>query len=321
LLSFSEQFSEWVVAGIPFVFLIDFEQEKPLLYTFDEAAQRDIYFDIKGVTNAPKRELSSKPTFTKTTPVSKKSYAKAFDYVKHHINRGDSFLLNLTFPSGVESQHSLLDFFYASKAPYKFYKKDDFVIYSPECFIKIEEDTIYSYPMKGTIDAGLPEAEKQLTNNLKERYEHNTIVDLLRNDLSQIAKNVRLNRFRYLEKIKGTHGELYQSSSEIQGTLAHNWQKNSGELIHKLLPAGSVSGAPKNKTLELIRAAEGSERGYYTGVFGIYDGKRLESGVNIRYIEQRHGKYHYRSGGGITHLSTLDEEYEELIHKIYVPFI
>jgi len=73
--------------------------------------------------------------------------------------------------------------------------------------------------------------------------------------------------------------------------------------------------------MELIQSVELDERGYYTGVFGVFDGSRLESGVNIRFLEQREGNYYYRSGGGITHLSTLEEEYHELINKIYVPIV
>ena len=320
-MSFYKQFSDWVTASVPFVFLIDFEQKNPLIYTFEDAANEGLYFHVKGLTNAPKRSNSPKPIFEVVTPVSKEIYKKAFQTVKHQIGHGNSFLLNLTFPSLVKTQHDLLDFFYACNAPYKLYKKGAFVVFSPECFIKIENDILSTYPMKGTIDARIPNAKNLLKNNLKEQYEHNTIVDLLRNDLSQVAKKVRLNRFRYLDNIRTSKGPIYQSSSEIQGLLPSNWKQTSGEIIKKLLPAGSVSGAPKNKTMELIQSVELDERGYYTGVFGVFDGSRLESGVNIRFLEQREGNYYYRSGGGITHLSTLEEEYHELINKIYVPIV
>jgi para-aminobenzoate synthetase component I len=87
----------------------------------------------------------------------------------------------------------------------------------------------------------------------------------------------------------------------------------------KLLPAGSVSGAPKPKTLEIIRNVEGGNRGYYTGVFGVFDGNTLDSGVMIRFIEQENGKLYYRSGGGITTQSVVSSEYQEVIDKVYVP--
>ena len=219
----------------------------------------------------------------------------------------------------METEHSLLDLFYAAEAPYKFYKKNDFVVFSPECFIIIENNNIYSFPMKGTIDATLPNAKRLLTENLKEQYEHNTIVDLIRNDLTKVAKEVHLKRYRYLEKIKSTTHDLYQSSSEISAKLPNNWTQNVGDIFQNLLPAGSISGAPKDKTLELMQQAESDPREYYTGIFGVYDNNRLESAVKIRYIEKRNGRFWFRSRGGITHLSEQKEEYQELINKIYVP--
>jgi para-aminobenzoate synthetase component I len=85
------------------------------------------------------------------------------------------------------------------------------------------------------------------------------------------------------------------------------------------LPAGSICGAPKKKTIDLIQSAENHERGYYTGVFGCFDGENLHSGVMIRFIEKTSDGLVYKSGGGITHLSHPKEEYNEMIKKIYVP--
>jgi len=92
-----------------------------------------------------------------------------------------------------------------------------------------------------------------------------------------------------------------------------------GNILARLLPAGSVSGAPKSRTLEIIRQTEGDKRGYYTGVFGIFDGESLDSGVMIRFIEKQGSKYFYRSGGGITTQSSSESEYQEAIDKVYVP--
>jgi len=94
-----------------------------------------------------------------------------------------------------------------------------------------------------------------------------------------------------------------------------------GDIIFTLLPAGSVSGAPKKKTTEIIASAEGMTRGYYTGVAGIFDGRDLNSFVMIRFIEKRDDSYFYRSGGGITSFSDPLSEYNEMIDKIYVPVI
>jgi len=92
-----------------------------------------------------------------------------------------------------------------------------------------------------------------------------------------------------------------------------------GDIIFALLPAGSISGAPKTKTLEIIQLAEGYERGFYAGVCGYFDGKNLDSGVMIRYLEQESDGLTFKSGGGITAQSDLVKEYEELIQKVYVP--
>jgi len=86
-----------------------------------------------------------------------------------------------------------------------------------------------------------------------------------------------------------------------------------------MLPAGSISGAPKKKTIEIIREVEGYERGFYTGIFGYFDGKNLDSAVAIRFIEKQGEKLIFKSGGGITYQSDWEKEYEEMQKKVYVP--
>ena len=92
-----------------------------------------------------------------------------------------------------------------------------------------------------------------------------------------------------------------------------------GEILFKLLPAGSITGAPKKKTMEIIAEAEGYDRGFYTGVMGYFDGKQLDSAVMIRFLEQTQQGLLFKSGGGITSQSVAENEYEELKQKIYVP--
>jgi para-aminobenzoate synthetase component I len=175
--------------------------------------------------------------------------------------------------------------------------------------------------MKGTIDAGIKDAEQIILNDKKEYAEHCTIVDLIRNDLSMVAKDVYVDKFRYIDKIKTHEKELLQVSSRICGKLGADYHKRIGDIIFALLPAGSVSGAPKKKTVEIIKEAEKYERGYYTGVLGYYDGTKLDSGVMIRFIENINGDLYYKSGGGITVYSDPKLEYQELIDKVYVPVI
>ena len=173
--------------------------------------------------------------------------------------------------------------------------------------------------MKGTIDASISNAEEFILNDPKEKAEHATIVDLIRNDLSLVAEQVEVKRYRYIDKINTNKQDLLQVSSEITGQLPQNFREKLGNIIFALLPAGSISGAPKKKTLKIIEEVEGYKRGFYTGIWGWFDGKDLDSAVMIRYIEQNGNQLIFKSGGGITSQSDLNKEYDELIQKVYVP--
>ncbi len=244
-----------------------------------------------------------------------------FTLVKNEIALGNSFLLNLTCSTPVDTKSTLQEIFRMSNARYKIWLNDEFVCFSPEPFVKISNGKIRSFPMKGTIDAAIPDAQKVILNDPKETAEHYTIVDLIRNDLSMVSQRVRVERFRYFDTINTNEKRLLQVSSEICGDLEEGYQASLGDIIFALLPAGSVSGAPKKKTTEIIASAEGIPRGYYTGIAGLFDGRNLDSGVMIRFIEKRADKYFYRSGGGITSFSDPLSEYNEMIDKIYVPVI
>jgi len=307
--------------GKAFFFLFDFELQKPIVYTKSELKKAGIWFDINGKKNF---KLSRKFPITKKVVLekerlSKSTYEKAFQLVQAEINAGNSYLLNLTFPTAIQTNLSLSEIFLRSQARYKLLMKSGVVVYSPEIFVQIKDGKIRSFPMKGTIDASIPNAAAIILADKKEKAEHCTIVDLIRNDLNLVASEVKVERFRYIEKIQTKQKDLLQVSSEISGTLPGNYVENIGDILMKLLPAGSISGAPKKKTIEIIQAAEGQERGYYTGVFGYFDGKNLDSGVMIRYIEKKEQQLYYRSGGGITTFSECEKEYQELLDKIYVP--
>ena len=200
-------------------------------------------------------------------PVSFNYYKKGYDLVQEHIHKGDTYLLNYTQPTPLKTDLTLEDIYHHSAARYKVLLKDKFVCFSPEIFVQIREGKIASFPMKGTMDASIPNAEELIMSDSKELAEHSTIVDLIRNDLSMVADNVTVEKFRYLEKLKTDRRTLWQVSSEITADLPPNYAENIGDIIFKMLPAGSICGAPKKKTVEVIKAAEKYDRGYYTGDF------------------------------------------------------
>ena len=145
------------------------------------------------------------------------------------------------------------------------------------------------------------------------------VVDLLRNDLSIVAEDIRVEDFRYITHLSAGEKKLLQVSSHISGHLGDSWHERLGDILKALLPAGSISGTPKKSTLEIIESIEEYDRGYFSGVFGVYDGESFDSGVMIRFIEKTNNGYIYKSGGGITLDSDALAEYNELLDKIYLP--
>ena len=303
----------------PFLFILDFSLNDPVLLPLNKAAKHDIWYFMDGNTNYSNNyQKTTEVKFVKI-PVDYEVFKRAFDHVMKNIEYGNSFLTNLTFPTEIETNLTLEEIFERSDAPYRLLYKDKFVVFSPELFVRISGNQIAAFPMKGTINAAIPDASAKILNDPKETAEHHTIVDLIRNDLSMVANDVQVKRFRYIDEIITHEKKLLQVSSEVTGTLPDNYHENLGEIICKLLPAGSISGAPKCKTLQIINEVETYKRGYYTGVFGIFDGKDVESAVMIRFIENIAGKMVYKSGGGITVFSNPEDEYNEMIDKVYVP--
>jgi len=319
---FIETLNEWGRKKIPFLFLVDFEIQKPIAIKLIEVDPQEIFFSINGFSNDSHKNNASNVEVKlefQNDAISYQEYKSKFDFIKDRLCYGDSFLTNLTKKTAIKLNQSLQQLYFLAKAKYKLFYKDEFLMFSPETFIKIENEKIFSYPMKGTIDASIENAKEIILSDAKETAEHITIVDLIRNDLSAVATDVKVTKFRYVDEVKTTSKNLLQVSSEVEGKLPPNYLSNLGTLLVSSLPAGSVSGAPKTKTLEIIRTAEGEDRGFYTGVFGYFDGTVLDSGVMIRYIEKQGDQFHYRSGGGITAQSEIQKEYQELIDKIYVP--
>lgn len=304
----------------PFLFAIDFSGEKGFVLSLEEAEKYGLSYDFSGLNKRVENGVAEKLKF-ELFPVSFEMYKNAFEKVSYHLKRGDTYLLNLTFPTALQSNFSLEEIFAISQAPFRLFVPGHFIVFSPEPFVRIAGSRISCCPMKGTIDASLPGAEQQLLSDEKEYYEHNTIVDLIRNDLAMVSTNVQVTRFRYVDRIHTHRGDLLQMSSEICGDLPADYRLRLGEILFKMLPAGSVTGAPKEKTVEIIRSAESYDRGFYTGIFGFFDGQSLVSAVSIRFIEQINGGLVFKSGGGITALSQVESEYLEMLKKIYVPVL
>jgi len=307
--------------GVPFLFIVDFDGARPIVLPLDEVDPAAILYDVNGRRNFDPPGAPIAPPRLRTTPIGYERYRRAFDLVQENLRAGNSYLLNLTFPTAIEVDAALGDIVLHARAPYRLWMRDELVVFSPECFVTIERGVIASHPMKGTIDAALPDAEARILADEKEFAEHVTIVDLIRNDLGIVSRGVAVERFRYVTRVRSAQGELLQVSSRITGRLDGDYPARIGDIVSALLPAGSVTGAPKKKTVEIIKAAEHYNRGYYTGVFGVFDGASLDSAVMIRFIERDGGSLVYKSGGGITIYSDPEAEYRELIDKVYVPIV
>ena len=338
----------------PFLFVINYQGDKAFIRLLSDINPEEFLFDFEGRGNfshARKETLKEEiPEVTwQITPPLYNDYERSFNIVKSNIMAGNSYLTNLTCRVLVSSNLSLEEIFHRAKGKYKLLLRrkrnlNPFVCFSPETFVRIKGGRIYSYPMKGTLDASLPNAEKLLMEDRKEAAEHATIVDLIRNDLSRVAENVRVDKYRYIDVLHTNKGDILQTSSEISGRLPEDYPHHLGEILDAQLPAGSITGAPKDKTMQIIQEAEGYDRGFYTGIMGIYDQGELNSAVMIRFIEEETSpvdfeadgkknfkasegkgdeasrKLYFKAGGGITSKSDCRREYEEVIQKIYLPF-
>ena len=342
--------------------LFDFEGRGNLSHAWKETLKEEISEKETLKEETSEEEISE--TTWQIEPPLYEDYERSFNIVKSNIMAGNSYLTNLTCRVPVSCNLSLEDIFHRAKGKYKLllrrkrtqaedkahlkeeaqnkaHLKEEnieenltpFVCFSPETFVRIKGGRIYSYPMKGTLDASLHDAEKQLMEDRKEAAEHATIVDLIRNDLSRVAEDVRVDKYRYIDVLHTNKGNILQTSSEISGRLPEDYPHHLGEILDAQLPAGSITGAPKDKTMQIIHEAEGYDRGFYTGIMGIYDQGELNSAVMIRFVEEEaspskteKGKnpevsreLYFKAGGGITSKSDCRKEYEEVIQKIYLP--
>lgn len=303
----------------PFLFVVNFEMSEGLF--IENPLQQDrVLFDINGVTNAGQVPGVTMEYVFEPYPESVETYKKRFACAMNALRKGETSLLNLTIKTPIKTSLSLHEIFTYSQAKYRLCVPEKFVCFSPERFVAIRNGKIFSHPMKGTMDAGIPNAAEKLLNDHKETAEHQTVTKLACKDLERVASSVKVNRFRYIDQLKTNKGCILQTSSEIEGTLPSDYMQHLGTLFFKLLPAASITGTPREATLRVIRACEQQPRGFYSGVAGYFDGNNLDSGVLIRFIEKENGKMYFRSGGGITIDSRCESEYREAIQKVYLPF-
>lgn len=313
IVNLKERLNHYGKANQPFFFCISYDMNDWYVESLDKL-DTNIQFSLSSNNTTQHTLEQPKKDF-----IDFNEYKNQFDSVIEEIKCGNTYLLNLTASTTIETSYTLKDIYLQTDAKYKLFFKNKFVSFSPETFVTIRNNTISTHPMKGTIDATLENAKEKILQNQKELAEHTMIVDLLRNDLNLVSKNVRVENFRYIENIKAGEKELLQVSSHICGDLNDNWNEHIGDILIPMLPAGSISGTPKKMTLQIINNIENHTRDFFTGIWGIYDGKNLDSAVLIRFVENQNGKLIYKSGGGITLESDVVSEYEELNAKIYFP--
>lgn len=297
----------------PFLFMIDFLKTEGMVVPLDELSHQ-IQYQIGGETPAFDREV-----VLKKQPIDLEAYKQQFNLAQLEFRKQTASLINLTCATPIEINLNLEEIYKYAHAKYKLYWKDHFVSFSPETFVKIKDGKIYSFPMKGTIDASIENAAEKILANEKEENEHRNTVNLIRQELEKVSKNVTVNRFRYIDEVQTHDQKLLQVSSEVCGELGTDFHEKLGDLFNDLLPGGSICGVPKEQALQIIEEVETYDRGFYTGVWGVFDGESVDSGVLIRFIEQSQNGLVYKSGGGITIQSEAEAEYQEMLNKVYVP--
>ncbi len=304
---------------IPFLFAINFDKSEGF-FVANPKEQTNILFDINGQSNIQHDNNILSDYVFECHPIGLNNYKEKYDAAIGEMTKRGVDLINLTQKTPLSTSLSLEKIFKYSKAKYRLLVPDKFVCFSPEIFVRTSKGKIYSYPMKGTISAGVPNAREIIINSKKEIEEHRTAVDLISEDLSKVSSEVAITRFRYIDEISNHRGKLLQVSSEVVGTLSDDFFNNIGTHISNLLPAGSIAGYPRGEAIKIIDKIENETRGYYTGIVGYFDGRDIDCGVLIRFIEQDNDRLYFRSGGGITLNSVCEDEYREIEEKIYLPF-
>ncbi|MCM1115383.1 MAG: anthranilate synthase component I [Clostridium sp.] len=251
-------------------------------------------------------------------------YGAMVEKAKNYIREGDIFQVVLSNRLEAEMEGSLFGAYEVLRklnpSPYMFYfSSDDIEIAgaSPETLVKLEDKTLYTYPLAGTRPRGKTEAEdKQLEEGLlkdpKELSEHNMLVDLGRNDLGKISRFGTVQVDKYHQILRFSH--VMHIGSTVKGEIRDD--KSALDAVDAVLPAGTLSGAPKIRAMEIINELENNKRGIYGGAIGYIDlTGNLDTCIAIRIAFKKNGRVYVRSGAGIVADSVPEKEHQECINK------
>lgn len=254
----------------------------------------------------------------------KKNYCAMVERAKSHIREGDIFQIVLSNRLSAPFEGSLLDTYRILRtinpSPYMFYfSGTDMEVAgaSPETLVKLENGILHTFPLAGTRPRGKSfeedlRLEKELLADEKELAEHNMLVDLGRNDLGKISKfgTVAVEKLHSIEKFS----HVMHIGSVVRGEIKNNF--DALDAIEAVLPAGTLSGAPKIRACELIGELEKNKRGIYGGAIGYIDFTgNLDTAIAIRIVYKKNGKIFVRSGAGIVYDSVPEKEFDECLNK------
>lgn len=255
---------------------------------------------------------------------SEEEYCLMVEKAKRYIYEGNIFQVVLSNRLEADAEGSLLDTYRVLRttnpSPYMFYfSSDDIEIAgaSPETLVRLTDKTLYTFPLAGTKPRGAtPEEDKMLEEELlsdeKELAEHNMLVDLGRNDIGKISKFKTVKVEKYLSVEKFSH--VMHIGSTVKGEIRDD--KNALDAISAVLPAGTLSGAPKIRACEIINELENNKRGIYGGAIGYIDFTgNMDTCIAIRIAFKKNGKVFVRSGAGIVADSVPETEHRECINK------
>lgn len=259
-----------------------------------------------------------------TPAFSKKEYCRMVEKARHYIHEGDIFQVVLSDPLTAAAEGSLFDTYRvlrtANPSPYMFYfSSDDVEIAgaSPETLAKLENETLFNFPLAGTRPRGRDTVEDQalereLLSDTKELAEHNMLVDLGRNDLGRVCSLGTVKVLKYCTIERFSH--VMHIGSTVSGTIRKD--KDAVDAIDSILPAGTLSGAPKLRACEIIGELEGRKRGIYGGAIGYLDFTgNMDTCIAIRLAYKKNGRVCVQSGAGIVADSVPEREFEECCNK------